>query len=336
MTEHEQRQPSRPSPPTRQPYSPRPALFWLMVLLVFLLSACLVVSWAVFLGLGGRPAAPAHGPAVALISVEGLIQASSGGWGGGGGMVDVLDQIRQAQKDKGVKAVVLWLDSPGGAPAASQAVYQAVLKLREKKPVVAAMGDVAASGAYYIASAATKIVASPATETGSIGVIFTTINLSALLQRYGIQPATIKSGPYKDTGSPFRPMRPDEEALLRDLIKDIYEQFVRDVAAGRNMSPDEMRKLADGRVYTGRQAKRLGLIDELGSRDDAIRLAAELGGIKGWPRIKQYRAVPRWLRSLLAAVPHRPWYAALLERPGAWLTLPIPGAGLKVFTYPGP
>jgi protease-4 len=279
--------------------------------------------------LGGR-----LGPSVALIEVEGLIQASvSGGFMGAScGAAELLDQLRKAEDDESVKAVVVWLDSPGGAAAAAHSVYQRLMELRKKKPVVATMGDVAASGAYYIASGANKIVASPGTETGSIGVIYSLLNVSGLMERYGVAPMTVKSGRYKDMGSPFRQMRPDEQALIQGLINDIYQQFVEDVAAGRNMPVEKVRKLADGRVYTGREALKLGLVDQLGSRDDGIKLAAKLGGIEGWPRIKQYAPTPELLRWLISAtVPSKPWYAAVLERPGAWLTLPLPGSGMYLF-----
>ncbi|MCX7599535.1 MAG: signal peptide peptidase SppA [Armatimonadetes bacterium] len=331
--------PRPPEPPLQPPPRPRRPLWGLTVLfgcLVVVLAGALAVCLGIIAWLTprGEGLATAGKPAVALVSVEGLITASD--FGGfmapAAGMVAVLDQLRRAEKDDSVKAVVLWVDSPGGAPAAAQAVYNRVRELKSKKPVVAAMGDTAASGAYYISSAATKIVASPGTLTGSIGVIFSSINFAELLKRYGVEDVAITSGPYKDLLSPFRAPRPDEKALVKQMVMDIYDQFVRDVAAGRGMDVQRVRKLADGRVYTGRQARALGLVDQLGSRDDAILLAAQLGGIEGWPRIKEYISPPAWLRWLgeTGAI-RRPWYLALVDYPGPWLTLPPPGAGALVF-----
>lgn len=317
-----------PRAAAQQPQRKWSGLTCLLVVLVVVLAFGLLATAAIYQIAGGQ--------CVALVEIQGLIQASGYDslMGTSYGTNGILDQLRRAEEDRSVKAVVVWLDSPGGAPAASQAVYRRLVELGKKKPVIASMGDVAASGAYYIACGAQKIMASPGTETGSIGVIFSLFNVSDLLDKYGVSPLTIKSGPYKDMGSPFRPLRPDEQALLEGLINDIYEQFVADVAAGRKMPVSKVRRLADGRVYTGRQAKQLGLVDDLGSREDAIKLAARLGGIEGWPRLKQYAPVPTWLRRLVgAAAPIRPWYSALIERPGAWLTLPLPGAGM--YLHPG-
>ena len=335
--------PSYPPPGAAVPPGPpapkRPPLWGLTVLLgclVVLLAAALAVCLGVLAWLTpkGEGLQAASKPAVALVSIEGLITASDAGgfMGAAPGMVAVLDQLRRAEKDDAVKAIVLWVDSPGGAPAAAQAVYNRVKELKAQKPVVAAMGDTATSGAYYISSAASKIVASPGTLTGSIGVIFSSINFAELLKRYGVQDMAITSGPYKDLMSPLRQPRPDEKALVKEMVMDIYDQFVRDVAAGRGMAVDRVRKLADGRLYTGRQAKALGLVDQLGSREDAILLAAQMGGIKGWPRIKEYITRPLWLRWLgETGAARRPWYMALVDYPGPWLTLPPPGGSVLVF-----
>lgn len=328
-----------PEPPVQPPPRPRRPLWGLtallgclVVLLAIALAVCLgIIAWLTPKGEGLRAAGK---PAVALVSVEGLITASDMGsfMAPASGMVAVLDQLRRAEKDDTVRAVVLWVDSPGGAPAAAQAVYNRVRQLRSKKPVVAAMGDTAASGAYYISSAATRIVASPGTLTGSIGVIYSSINFADLLKRYGVRDEAITSGPYKDLMSPLRTPRPDEKALVKEMVMDIYDQFVQDVAAGRGMDVRTVRKIADGRIYTGRQAKALGLIDQLGSRDDAILLAAQLGGIEGWPRIKEYISPPAWLRWLgETGALRRPWYMALVDYPGPWLTLPPPGGSVLVF-----
>lgn len=207
------------------------------------------------------------------------------------GARSVMEQLRQAGKDSSVKAVLLRINSPGGSAAASQAIYKEVVRLQEKqkKPVIASMGDVAASGGYYIASAAQTIIADPGTLTGSIGVIMQSMNWSGLAAKYGVKGETIVSGPYKDGMNPMRPMREDERALMQGLVNEVYNQFVADVAKGRKkLTLARVKKLADGRVYTGSQAKRVGLIDEVGNYYDAIDLAAKAGGIEGEPQLKTY------------------------------------------------
>lgn len=185
-----------------------------------------------------------------------------------------------------MKAVVVLINSPGGSAAASEAIYAEIKKLSEKKKVVACMADVAASGGYYVAAAADQIVAHQATVTGSIGVIMGGLNFHELMQRYGVADATHKSGQYKDIGSPLRPAQPGEGELIDQMLQDVHDQFITAVAEGRDMDVAEVRKLADGRLYTGAQAKQAGLVDEIGNYYDAIELAAELAGIKGEPRTK--------------------------------------------------
>ena len=325
-----------PPPPTvivqnRRGCGAGTVILWILVIVLVL---ALLSTWGMLAGLssmkGGNLSAPGS-PKVAVINITGLITSSAaGGFGGGGeGMLSVIDHLRDAEKDDSVKSVLLWVDSPGGAAAASQAVYARVMEVRQKKPVVAGMGDIAASGGYYIASAATKIVAGPATETGSIGVIFHSMNVAGLMGKFGVQENVVKSGVYKDMGSPYRPMTPQEQGLIHDMIMDIYDQFVTDVHVGRNMSKERVLALADGRVWTGRQALKLGLIDQLGSREDAIKLAGQLGGIKGYPALKGYSEMPGWLKMLAAnSAARMPWYTAVLENPGPWLTLPVPATGL--------
>lgn len=305
--------------------------------LVVVLAVGLVVTIGALVVMvpGGRISF-SSGPCVAVVPIEGLITYSGGGGymsGGGTGMVSVLSQLRRAEKDDSVKAILLWVDSPGGSAAGSEAVYEKLMKLRQVKPVVAAMGDVAASGAYYISSAANKIVAGPATTTGSIGVVFSTVNIYDLMKHYGVSQTTVVSGPHKEMLSPFKPTSPADLALVKTMIMGIYSQFVRNVATARNLPLDKVRKLADGRVYTGLQAKTLGLVDQLGNRDDAVKLAASLGGIQGWPRLKEFVSAPSWLRFLrMEGLARAPWYATVLNNPGPWLTLPVPGvAGLTYF-----
>jgi protease-4 len=239
--------------------------------------------------------------AIGVIDVSGEIHSGGGGlFAQAGSDQPIMEMLRKAADDDNIKAVVLNINSPGGGPAASQAIAEEVRRLDARKPVIAAMGDVAASGAYYIASACRKIVANPATLTGSIGVVMETMTFNKLLQKYGIDAGAITTGKYKDMGSPFREMRPDERALIEAMLQDTYGQFVADVAKGRKMDEAKVRALADGRVWTGAQAKDIGLVDQLGDLYDAIKLAGQEAGVKGKaePRfLGQARSVADLLRS---------------------------------------
>lgn len=287
--------PTPPAPPARRGMSG--CLIALLVGLGLLVVGGLVITIAVGTMGGGQASTgfSAGGDKVAVIYISGVI--SDGGeevplFGPAvNGSRSVMAQLREAGKDSTVKAILLHINSPGGSAAASQSIYQEVVRVQKdhNKPVVAAMGDVCASGGYYIASAAKSIIASPATLTGSIGVIMQSINWSGLAEKYGVKGETVKSGPYKDSMSPFRAMREDERALMQTMVNDVYDQFVEDVDKGRgNLKRAQVRKLADGRVYTGRQAKKAGLVDELGNYHDALAAAAKAGGIQGEPQVKTY------------------------------------------------
>jgi protease-4 len=200
-------------------------------------------------------------------------------------------KIRSLAETKGVKAIVLDINSPGGSVGAVQELYSQILRVRKEKriPVVALFGDVSASGGYYIAAACDKIVAHPGTLTGSIGVIFSVSNLEGLFRKIGFKTEPIKSGRLKDIGSPARPMTPEEREILQALIDDAYGQFVAAVSLGRKMPKERVRALADGRIFSGRQALEVGLVDFLGDSTDALELAGKLVGIKGRPQIKRER-----------------------------------------------
>jgi protease IV len=194
--------------------------------------------------------------------------------------------LRELAKRDEVKAVVLRINSPGGTVAAVQEIYSEIMKLRRKgKVVVASMGDVAASGGYYIAAACDKIVANPGTLTGSIGVILEIANVEELFKKIGVRIEAIKSGKYKDSGSAYRSITPEERQSFQELINEAYGQFVSDIAKGRKMDEKKVSALADGRVYTGNQALANGLVDALGNDEDAIELAAKLANIQGKPKI---------------------------------------------------
>ncbi|MBT6229899.1 MAG: signal peptide peptidase SppA, partial [Candidatus Scalindua sp.] len=203
----------------------------------------------------------------------------------------VKHQLEQARDDDNVKAVILEMNSPGGGITASDIIYKKVLEFKDEtnKKVIVSMQDVAASGAYYISAAADKIIAHPTTITGSIGVIMPLINIANLVAKYGIEDNSIKSGDMKSIGSPLKKMSDDERKVLDDIVDEMYTRFVNIIAVGRNMKIDNVRKLADGRIYTGKQALDNGLIDQLGYIDDAITLAKEIAGLKEAKIIKYKR-----------------------------------------------
>jgi protease-4 len=215
------------------------------------------------------------GEKVALVNVTGVIIDSSG----------VVEELKKHAKDNSIKAIVIRIDSPGGAVAPSQEIYNEVLKVKEKKKVVVSMGSVAASGGYYIAAAADKIVANAGTLTGSIGVIMEIPNFEGLMKKIGIETQVIKSGKHKDIASVFKSLKPEEREILQSVLDDVHDQFIRAVSDGRGMDFEDARKISDGRIFTGRMAKEIGLVDEIGSLEDAIALAGQLAGIKGEPEV---------------------------------------------------
>ena len=203
---------------------------------------------------------------------------------------EIVRQFRKYQNRSGVKAIVLRLDSPGGSVSPSQEILQEVKRTRQLgKPVIVSMGSVAASGAYYIACGATKIVANPGTITGSIGVISQFMSFEGLMEKIGVEGTTVKSGRYKDVGNPTRKMTEEDVQQMQLLIDDVYDQFVQEVADGRKIPVDSIRAIAQGRVYTGRQAWKLGLVDTLGTMQTAVKIAGILGKIEGEPKITRER-----------------------------------------------
>ncbi len=235
-----------------------------------------------------------------ILLVIGLAEEGGGFTGLGGGNVGVVEMsgvideesarvvIRQLDRwatTSSVKAIIVHIDSPGGVVAPSQEIYDAIIRAKKQKPVVASMASVAASGGYYIACAATKVVASPGTITGSIGVIFQFHTFKGLMDKIGVGSETIKSGELKDVGSYSRPMTEKEQKMLQAVIMDTYEQFVEVVAAGRNKDKVDVYPLADGSIYTGLQAYNLGLVDTLGGLQQAVELAGKLANIQGEPSV---------------------------------------------------
>jgi protease IV len=253
--------------------------------LVFILTMALAMS--------GVSREPISGNHVALIKISGVITGGSsdlGMFGGeSGGSETIIKQLESARKNRSAKAIVLRINSPGGSAAGSEEVYKEIMLIRkEGKPVYTSMGDVAASGGYYIASACDKIYADASTLTGSIGVIFETPDVTQLFKKIGLGSNVIKSGKFKDIGNPARPMTDEERILMKGLIMDTYGEFVKSVSEGRNMPIAEVKAIADGRVFSGNQAKKLKLIDEIGGLNDTIKAAAIDGGISGEPKVRNY------------------------------------------------
>lgn len=255
---------------------------------VFLaLIAVIVVSIAAIfygLGLGGNLGSSEK---IAVIYVQGSMLTGNIPAGFGyATSEEICGNIRSAVADENVKAIVLRVNSPGGSPAAAQEISIEIEKAKEHGiPVIVSMGDLGASAAYYISAPADYIFVNPSTNTGSIGVIWTFENLSGYYKNEGIDYYVSKSGEFKDMGGSWRGLTDDEKEYADKVVMESYEEFVTQVAEGRNMSRGEVKELADGRLYTGSQAKELGLVDDFGNLYDAIDKAAELGGIHGEPRV---------------------------------------------------
>jgi len=212
---------------------------------------------------------------VGVVEVEGIISDSQ----------EIVRQLNEFGKEKRIRAVVLRVNSSGGGMAPSQEIYDAVVELKKKKKVVVSMGSLAASGGYLISCAADKIVANPGTITGSISAVMHFANVEELLKKVGLKSSVIKSGKYKDIGSPLREMTEDEKTILQNLVDDIYDQFLDTVSRDRKIAKEQLRSVADGRVFSGRQAQKLGLVDFLGDMGYAVRLAGKMSGIEGIPEV---------------------------------------------------
>ncbi|BDV42840.1 multidrug transporter [Geotalea uraniireducens] len=264
------------------------------ILLGVVLASCALVGLFVLsvllvrLALGERLTI-SSGPGVGYVEVKGVIVDAE----------EVVKQLHALQKNDDVRAVVLRIDSPGGVVGPSQEIYQEVKKLAAVKKVVVSMGSVAASGGYYIAVPATTIYANPGTITGSIGVLMKLSNIEGLLGKVGMKAFILKSGEYKDSGSPLRPLTAADRAVLQGVIDNLHDQFIRAVAEGRKLPLAVTRKLADGRVYTGEQALGLKLVDRLGTLQDAVTEAGRLAGIVGEPTLITPPRKPALLRDLL-------------------------------------
>jgi protease-4 len=223
----------------------------------------------------------AGGGKIGLIRIEGAILDSK----------EILHQLERHQDNQSIKAVVVRVNSPGGGVAAAQEIHEELNKTRSRygKPVVVSMGSLAASGGYYIACASDRIFANPGTITGSIGVIVQLANISQLLQKVGIRSVVIKSGEHKDMGSMTKEISPEDQRIFQGVLDDAHDQFIEAVVKGRKLDQARVREIADGRIFTGRQAMGLGLVDEMGDLADAISFAAQMVRIKGKPKIVEER-----------------------------------------------
>jgi len=289
-------QPPFPPPPAQ----PRKSRLWIIPVVLgglALLALMMVVIGLIVRGMPGFGEFGGYGKHIALIRVDGVITAGrseSGLFSGSScGSEDVIAQLERARKNDDVGAIVLRINSPGGSPAGSEEVYKEIMRIRSdsrhSKKVYSSMADVAASGAYYIASASDRIYADSSTLTGSIGVIWDITDMSGLYKKIGFNPQVIKSGKFKDIGSPNRPLTPDERALLQSIVMETYGQFVGAVAEGRHLPVADVKRIADGRVLTGTQAKRARLIDRIGGMRDTVKAAAAAAGIRGEPRVVEYK-----------------------------------------------
>ena len=282
-----------------------PVLFGLLLLLV--LGAGFFFLVYTMSSVTGERASFIAKERIGVVPLKGIIADSK----------PVLDVLERFGKDDSIKAVVLRIDTPGGGVGPSQEIFEKVRTLRKKKTVVASMGSMATSGGYYVACAAEKIVANPGTLTGSIGVIMHFTNMEDLFRKVGLRPSAIKSGRYKDAGSPFRDMTKEERELLQALIDDVHEQFVEAVSESRGLEREKVIGLADGRLFTGRQALKFKLVDELGDLDHAADVAAKLAQLEGKPELffpkEERRGVLRYLIEEMVSVLKREMVEAVAE-----------------------
>jgi protease IV len=269
---------------------------WGMVGTALMFAFFFLVTFLITVLLTGEEGITDGRAKIGVIQIEGVISSDLS--------ERTVRQLTKYRDDASIKAIILRIESPGGGVASSQEIYEEVSRVRSGgKLVVASLGSVAASGGYYVACTADRIFANAGTLTGSIGVIVQLANAEELLRKVGVASTVITSGPFKDSGNPTRTLRPEERQVFQALVDDVYQQFVEAVAQGRNLPLDEVRQAADGRIYTGRQARDLRLVDELGSMQDAVTYAASTLGIVGKPKLVQEgKERLWWLRFLFESL----------------------------------
>jgi protease-4 len=294
-----------------------------------------LVALVLAVGAGGRSASPAvyyeeeyvsgTGPdKIAVVPVDGTIAAADSSTGDLQPTTTpegLAGALRQAGGDASVAAVVLEVNSPGGGVTASDEMHQSILDFREQtgKPVVVSMGDVAASGGYYISTAADRIVANETTLTGSLGVIFALTDFSGLADRYGVEQEVVKSGEFKDMGSSFRDLTPEEREILQSIVDEAYDEFVGVIVEGRGLPEERVREIADGRVYSGEQAKELGLVDSFGGLDEAAEVSRNLANVRE-ATVVRYVEKPTFVETLMARfAPQEPEVLQIAEEAGLTL-----------------
>jgi len=259
-----------------------------ITLVVILIVIVVAFFTSLLAGLVGR----SLGDKIGVLEIEGVITD----------MKDLMEDVVKFKEDDSIRGVIVRINSPGGSTAPTQEIYRELKKLRNKKKVYVSMGSVCASGGYYIASAGNKIYALPSTITGSIGVIMENVVMEDLLKKIGIQANPIKAGAYKDIGSPFRRMKADERAYLQEIIDSIHNEFIKDVADARKMNVDAVKKFADGRVFTGSQAKAIGMVDNIGTYHDAIDDMKRALNIRGKPVLVYGKKPFSLLRMLVSSI----------------------------------
>ncbi|MFZ5994757.1 MAG: signal peptide peptidase SppA [Thermodesulfobacteriota bacterium] len=250
-----------------------PILFGLTILASIFFGLIVIVFIFAWIGDQGHLLTP--GEKIGIVEINGLITDSK----------ETVQDLSALRKNPQIKAIVVRIDSPGGIVGAAQEIYTEVKRAGQVKPVVASCGSIAASGGYYIAVGANKIIANPGTITGSIGVIMKFANAEELLRKIGLKVSSLKSGELKDAGSPTREMTAKEKAMVQGVIDDVQSQFVEVVASGRKMPQEKIQGIADGRIFSGRQAMELGLIDKLGNMEEAIAAAGQMAGLKEEPEV---------------------------------------------------
>lgn len=251
----------------------RPIIAGLLIIGILFITFLIAIFLTLLLS-GQRGTFPGRAK-IAVIPVEGVITDSR----------EICEKIILYRNNSQIKGIVLRIDSPGGGTGPTQEIFEEVVKCNQVKKVVASMASIAASGGYYIACGAEKIVANPGSITGSIGVVVQFANIERLLDKIGLSHEVIKSGKHKDMGSPTRSLTDTERRIIQEMIDDVHEQFVQAVSERRKIPKEKVMVMADGRTFTGRQALRLGLVDKMGNLQDAIDLAAKLAGIEGEPTV---------------------------------------------------